>query len=66
MRIYKEEEPEQSYVPKLKEMAEFIDSVGDPSIKGALVMGCKCMLRLSEMLFQERAKVNFRRHSAIV
>lgn len=66
MRIYKDEEPEQSYVPKLKEMAEFVDSIDDPAIKAAVVMGSKCTLRLTEMLNQQYSHVDLEKNSAIV
>lgn len=63
---YKSEEPEQSYVPRLKEMAEFVDSIDDPSIKGAIVFGSKCMLRLWEMLNMQKSMLDLKTHSAIV
>lgn len=63
---YKSEEPEQSYVPKLKEMAEFIDTIDDPSIKGAIVYGSKCMLRLWEMLNMKRPSLDIKTRSAIL
>jgi Site-specific recombinase XerD len=63
---YKAEEPEQSYVPRLKEMAEFIDSIDDPSIKGAVVVGSKCMLRLWEMLNMKKPMLDIKSFSAIV
>ena len=66
LNVYKEEEPEQAYVPKVKEMAEFVETIDDPHIRGAVVMGSKCMLRLTEMLKQRENNVSLKNKSAIV
>ena len=66
MGNYKEEEPEQSYVPRLKEMAEFVDSIDDPSIRGAVVFGSKCGVRLWEMLNMKKPMLDLKSYSAIV
>lgn len=66
IRYYKPEEPEQSYVPNINEMIEFLESINDLPLLASLVLGSKCMLRRNEMLTLKYSSVDVKRKIIVI